>query len=69
MDCYLAKALNRVDEMRAMQEWMTEVETLFPAQDLSQILLHEFRWDLTDVGCQKGLERLCFLIKQQQKQE
>lgn len=67
VDYFLEEALKQVDEMRVMQEWVTEVETLFPAQDISHILLQEFRWDLSDLDIQGDLGRLASLIKENEK--
>ena len=67
VDCFLQEALKRVDEMRVTEAWMSEIETIFPNQDISHILLQEFIWDMPDFGTREGLRRLGSLIKEQEK--
>ena len=67
VDCFLEEALKRVDENRLLGEWMAEIATMFPNQDISPILLNEIKWDMPNIDSKEGLRRLGLLMKQQEK--
>ena len=55
--------------MRVVEEWMTEIETMFPNQDISRILVQEFKWDMSDFDCREELRRLGSVMKEQEKKD
>ena len=64
VDCFLEEALKRVNKNRLRKEWMAEIATVFPNQNISHILLNEIKWDMPDIDSKEGLMRLGSLMKQ-----
>ena len=59
MEYYMEDALKLVlDDTQVKEDWIKAIETLFPGQDISSILLFECRELVVDFDTKEGRERL-----------
>ena len=63
VDCFLEEALDRVDEVQVSSAWTIALQKLYPNLNGLDLIMYNYGWESDDLRCDKGLERLKWLVK------